>query len=386
MKFLQLSDLHFGKTLAEYSMIEDQRFWCEGVLSFLRENPHDAVVLAGDLYDRSVPSSEAVELMDSFLTALVREIKLPVLAIAGNHDGAKRLDFGSALYRDSGLYMAAVPQRKIERVTLEDSYGEVDFWLLPYISPADGRTVFPEHEIHSFADAYRAFVVESGLRMDRSRRNVLVAHGFFSGFSGEIATELITSDSELTIGGTDVVDSRLFAEFDYCAFGHLHAPQRAGGDCMRYSGSPLKYSVSEEHQKKTLLSVTLGEKGKIDYEQHEIEPLHKLYSVEGTLEELSAPTGGEMASEDYVFVTIITEGAEVAAARRIRNLYPNYLGIRYRSREEARLLLGGGEAVRRRSLPEAFADFYMGVTGRELSQEQAELVAKVAEETREVEQ
>ncbi|MEG0854135.1 MAG: exonuclease SbcCD subunit D [Angelakisella sp.] len=386
MKLLHLSDLHFGKSLFEYSLIEDQRYWCGQVLAFLRENPHDAVIIAGDLYDRSVPSSEAVELMDGFLTALVQELRLPVLAISGNHDGGKRLGFGSGLYRGSGLYMAAVPQAEIERVTLTDAFGAVDFWLLPYLSPADGRTLFPEKDIHTFHDTYRVFLEENMPRMDKNRRNVLVAHGFFSGFSQNVETQLVTSDSELSIGGADITDTALFAGFQYCALGHLHAPQRAGGETIRYCGSPLKYSVSEEHQRKRLLSVTLDAQGNVTFAETELAPLHRLYSVEGSLEQLSAPTGGEMVSEDYVFVNILTDGAELAAAQRIRNLYPNYLGIRYRTREEATLLLGGGEAVRRRSLPEAFDDFYQSVTGRELTSQQRQLVTLVAEETREGEE
>lgn len=385
MKLLHLSDLHFGKSLFEYSLIEDQRYWCDQTLDFLRQNPHDAVIIAGDLYDRSVPSAQAVELMDSFLTALVQEIKIPVLAISGNHDGGRRLDFGSELYRSSGLYMAALPQAQTQCVTLTDEHGKVDFWLLPYISPADARTLFPQCEAHTFGEAYTAFMGEILPRMDKSHRNVLVAHGFFSGFSHGVETELITSDSELSIGGADVTDSVLFADFDYCAFGHLHAPQRAGSEAMRYSGSPMKYSLSEEHQKKSLLSVTLGAPGELSFAQRELEPLRRLYSVEGTLDGLCAPTGGGEVSRDYVFVNIVTDGVELAAAQRVRNLFPNYLGIRYSSREERELVLGGGEAVRRRSLPEAFSDFYSAVTGRELTVEQRSVVAAVAEETREVE-
>lgn len=381
MKILHLSDLHFGKSLFEYSLIEDQRYWCDQTLEFLRETPHDAVLLAGDLYDRSVPSGEAVELLDSFLTALVQELKIPVLAIAGNHDGSRRLDFGSALYRASGLYMAAVPKAEIERVTLADPHGPVDFWLLPYISPADARTLFPHCDAHTFSDAYRVFLEANLPQMDKSRRNVLVAHGFFSGFSGEVETQLITSDSELSIGATDVADSALFADFDYCAFGHLHAPQRAGGEKMRYCGSPLRYSVSEQHQHKALLSVTLGRAGQLVCEQHPLEPLRRLYSVEGTLDDLCAPTGGSLISRDYVYVTLLTQGTELAAAQRVRNLYPNYLGISYRSPAQEALLLGGGEALKKRTLPQAFAEFYNTVTGRELAPAQRELVASVARQT-----
>lgn len=377
MKFLHISDLHFGKQLFAYSLLEDQRHWCSQVIDFLRQNPHDAVVIAGDLYDRAVPGAEAVELMDSFLCSLVVDLKLPVLAIAGNHDSGRRLSFGSSLYRTSGLYMAAVPQGKIQRVTLTDSDGKVDFWLLPFITPADAKNLFPGREISGYQEAYRAFIEANSPRLDATGRNVLVAHGFFSALTDAASVPLVTSDSEVAIGGVDLTDAGLFRAFDYCAFGHLHAPQRVGGQKMRYSGSPLCYSVSEEHQNKALLSVELTATG-LTFAKTELPPLRRLYSVTGTLEQLSAPTGGEKVCDDYVYVNIVTQGTELAAAQRVRNLYPNYLGISYKNAGEQEVLLGGGDILRRRGIPETFGDFYRRVTANELTEAGRAVVEQAA--------
>ena len=262
MKFLHLSDLHLGKLLFEYNLLEDQEFWCRQLLELLRRDPHDAVIIAGDLYDRSVPPGEAVALMDRFLTALVAELKLPVLAIAGNHDSPQRLAFGAGLYRSSGLYLAAVPQREIQRVTLADQWGEADFWLLPYLTPADGKTLFPQQSPRTFQEAYQLIISQNLPRLTPGRRNVLVAHGFFCRLSAEHPVgQLETCESETTIGAADLVDAALFDPFHYCAFGHLHGSQRAGAERMRYCGSPLAYSVSEERQKKSVLSVELDGDG-----------------------------------------------------------------------------------------------------------------------------
>ena len=387
MKLLHLSDLHIGRLLFEYSLIDVQRHWCAQVVDFLKQNPHEAVLLAGDLYDRAVPAADAVELLDSFVTTLVTELGLPVLAVSGNHDSGRRLAFGSSLYSGSGFHMAAVPQADVQRVTLTDEHGPVDVWLLPYITPADARNCFPGCEAKTYHQAHAAFVEAIHTAMDATRRNLLVAHGFYAMLGDPAAQAPVTSDSEVTIGGLDLTDAALFRGFDYCAFGHLHAPQRVGGGAMCYSGSPLCYSVAEQRQPKGLLSVTLGPKDTpITVETTTLEPLRRVYSVTGTLEELCAPTGGEWASDDYVYVNLITQGSEPAVAQRVRNLYPNYLGISYRSTAEAQVTLGGGGEARQRTLPEAFAGFFADVTGRELTPMEQTAVQEAAQATREVEE
>lgn len=368
MRLLHLSDLHFGRSLCEYSLLEDQRHWCRRLLAHLDETRYDAVLIAGDLYDRAVPGAGAVELCDRFLSELAGERKLPVLCVAGNHDSPQRLGFASSLYRAAGLYMAAIPSRKIVRVTLEDQWGPVDFFLLPYLTPGDGRTLFPGEEIRTFQDAYAALLRENRGEIAACPRRVLLAHGFFSPGADRDQTGLLTSDSEVSVGGTDLVDAALFDQFHYCALGHLHRDQRAGDPKMQYCGSPLKYSVSEENQRKSVRAVELGPQGELlDSRQVSFPPLHDVRTVRGTMEELLAPTAGEFSSGDYVQITVLTRGTETGAAQKLRNVYPNYLRIRYQNPDAAPLELEGRDRVAGLSLEQSYLAFYRQVTGQELS-------------------
>lgn len=388
MRFLHLSDLHFGRSLCEYSLLEDQRYWCRQLLARLDAEPCDAVLIAGDLYDRAVPSGDAVELCDWFLGELAGKRKLPVLCIAGNHDSPQRLSFASSLYQAAGLYMAAIPQRKIARVTLEDQWDPVDFFLMPYFTPGDGRTLFPEREIRTFQDTCAALLEENREEIAASPRKVLLAHGFFSRGADKENTGLLTSDSEVNVGGADLIDAALLDEFSYCALGHLHAGQTAGSPKMRYCGSPLKYSVSEEHHRKSALMVELNGEGEIRVEEIAFPPLRDVRTVRGTMEELLAPTAGEFSSGDYVQITVLTQGTVVGASRQLRNVYPNYLQIRYQNPATRELELGGHEKLARLTLAESYQEFYRRVTGQELSpqgKKVLEQLSRQAEEQREEE-
>ena len=388
MRILHTSDLHFGKTLYQYSLLEDQEFWCRQLLEHLEKEHYDAVVLAGDLFDRSVPSADAVALLDWFLSALVLERKLPVLAIAGNHDSPQRLAFGSRLYQAGGLEMAALPSRRLHRVTLSDADGPVDFFLMPYLSPADGKNLFPQGEIHTFQDTYAAILAENPPSSLPGRRSVLVGHGFFAPLGSAFQeaaslapqeTGLLRCDSEAAVGGAELVDSALLAGFDYVALGHLHAPQRVGREYIRYSGSPLPYSLSEERQPKGVLSVELGPQGHLSVTPVELPALRRLRTVSGTLESLLAPTQGGFASDDYVFIQLIADDTITGAAEKLRNVYPHYLAIRYLTPDEGQLILEG-ESASALSLPDAFARFFQQVTGEALSDREAALVEDMASE------
>lgn len=367
MRFLHLSDLHFGRSLCEYSLLEDQRHWCRQLLAHLDGIQYDAVLIAGDLYDRAVPSAGAVELCDWFLAELAGKRSIPVLCIAGNHDSPQRLSFASSLYRAAGLYMAAIPERKLARVTLEDQWGPVDFFLLPYLTPGDGRTLFPQEEIHTFQDAYAALLRENREEIAAAPRRVLLAHGFFSQGADREAPGLLSSDSEVSVGGSDLVDAALFDPFHYCALGHLHRGQTAGTPRLRYCGSPLKYSVSEAGQEKSVLSVKLDRTGEVAVEPVVFPPLRDLRTIQGTMEELLAPTAGEFASADYIQITVLTQGTEMGAAQKLRNVYPNYLQIHYQNPAAQALELEGRERLVRLSLTESYLAFYHQVTGQELS-------------------
>lgn len=386
MRLLHLSDLHFGKTLFEYSLLEDQRHWCGQVLELLLRQPHDLVVIAGDLYDRAVPAAEAVDLCDWFLSTLAGELGLTVLCIAGNHDSPSRLQFGSALYRAGGLHMAARPQARPDRITLTDQWGLVHFHLLPYLSPSDGKALFPHRreEIRSFQDAHRVLMEENRDSVPWAERNVVVAHGLFAlADRPDPGADALRTESEVVVGGLDLVDSGLLRDFDYGALGHLHAPQQAGLPHLRYCGSPLAYSVSEEHQTKGVLSVTLGSKGTVEITSIPLAPLRRVRTVRGTLEELLAPTQGGFASDDYVLAEVLTDTALLGVAEQLRNVYPHYLAIRYRSTLQQEVAVGANAQLARLSLEDAFAGFYREVAGRELTEDEAALAAETAAAVRE---
>lgn len=382
MKLLHTADWHLGRSLSEYALLSDQKERLQQLIEIAQEEQVDAVMIAGDLYDRSVPPAQAVSLLDETLYTLTQTLKLPVLAIAGNHDSPQRLSFGSRLYASSGLYIEGEPSRKIRCVTLHDSIGPVDFYLLPYFTLEQVKPWFPDQEIHSFNDAFRALMEENLPRIDSSRRNVLIAHGYFRKIGDQSEeTEEIFSESEISIGGSDLIDLTPAAVFDYIALGHLHAPQRAGKDNARYSGSLLKYSVSEARQKKGFLLVELNEKNSCFQTLLSPAPARDLRIVRGTLEQLIR---ANQPSQDYVMVTLTDEGAVLNAMERLRSVFPNALGLRFATRE-LDSMPGEISKVTRDQLEqqsslsplELFSRFYQQVRDEPLSDERQKLVEKV---------
>lgn len=253
MKFIHLSDLHLGKRVNDFSMIEDQRYIITKILQIIDTEQPDAVLIAGDVYDKSVPSVEAVTLLDFFLVRIASR-NLDVFIIAGNHDSPERISFGGRLMERSGVHFAPVYGGKAEPVTLRDEFGEVNFYLLPFLKPAVVRNLFPDRNISTYTDALSAAVDK--MEIESTKRNVLVAHQFVTG--------AVRSDSEeISVGGADNVDVSVFDGFDYVALGHIHRPQQVGVKTVRYCGTPLKYSFSEANQEKSVTVVEMGEKGDI---------------------------------------------------------------------------------------------------------------------------
>ena len=264
MRFLHLSDLHLGKRVCEFSMLDDQRYILEQILSLLDSHPVDAVLLAGDLYDKPVPPAEAVRLLDWFLTQLAAR-GLPVFAISGNHDSADRVAFGSALLETSRVYVSPVFSGAPQPICLADEHGPVDVYLLPFLKPAMVRHVWPDAPIESYNDALAC--VLRHCTPDPVHRSLLVAHQFVAGAAA-------CESEEPSVGGLDCVDAALFDAFDYVALGHLHSPQKVGRETLRYCGTPLKYSFSEAHQHKSITFVDLGKKGCVDISTAPLTPLH----------------------------------------------------------------------------------------------------------------
>lgn len=325
MRLLHLADLHLGKRVHEFSMLEDQRYILKQILGIMEEEHADGVLIAGDIYDKTVPPAEAVQLLDDFLTRIA-ERKIPVFLISGNHDSAERISFGAKLFAKSGVYFASGYQGKTEFVTLEDAYGKLDIYLLPFIRPVYVRQAFPElaEEIISYQDALR--IVLAHIDLDREHRNVLVAHQFV------IGAERCESE-EIQVGGLDNVDASLFRDFDYVALGHIHGPQWISRETVRYAGTPLKYSFSEARHQKAVTMIELRGKGEVEIRKIPLIPLRDMRKIRGTYEELTRRSVYENTNlEDYVQVTLTDEEDIFDAVGKLRVIYPNLMKLEYDNR------------------------------------------------------
>ncbi|MCD7928702.1 MAG: exonuclease SbcCD subunit D [Clostridiales bacterium] len=378
MRFFHLADLHLGKSLYGYSLIDegDQLYWVDRLLEAADEYRPDAVVIAGDVYDRAVPPKEAVELLDRLLTALSQR-NIPVLMVAGNHDSGSRLAFASGLLKREGVYIAGECQKELPQVTLEDEHGPVTFWLMPYLFPAAVRFALGREDLTGYDQAVRALLDVQPV--DTARRNVLVAHQFVTAGGAEPEQD----GSETAVGGVGQVDADTFAAFDYVALGHIHAAQRVGWETVRYGGSPLPYSFSEVGQHKGLTLVELGEKGQVDVQLIELPALHRMRQVKGTLEELLA-LGTEDATlrEDYLRAVLTDVQMPPRTMERLRAVYPNLMEVARELPQVAQRAAGRTAQVKERPLEELFWDFYTHQAGEVPDQAQAELVAFAAQQAR----
>jgi exonuclease SbcD len=383
MKIFHLSDLHIGKQLHYYDLRKLQEDVLHQIAERAAEYHPDAIVIAGDIYDKSVPSGEACELFDSFLNQLAAITpSIPVLMIAGNHDSAKRLKFASAFLEKNHIYIAAMPPRSqdehLKRVTLADAYGEVHFYLLPFLKPGYVRSLFEEGKVTDYQSAVSAVLERE--HIDFSQRNVLVAHQFF--VSAGKGPE--TCDSELTyisVGGIDSVDVDCVRAFDYVALGHIHGAQRIGADHIRYSGTPLKYSVSEEHHKKAIQMVTLGEKGSASvYENIPLLPLREVRSIRGSMEEVIKAATDENR-DDYVSITL-TDDNVYRPRDLLEEHYSHILEVRI-DNDRIRSALQAQDRTTDNPDPlESFAEFYQEMNGQPLSEEEARLMEEIIDEAR----
>ena len=360
MKLIHLSDLHIGKRVNEISMIEDQGYILTQILRLMDEEKPDSVLICGDVYDKSVPSAEAVTLFDDFLCRLAKR-KLPVLIISGNHDSPERLAFGNRLLECSGIHISPVYNGRIEPVTLMDAQGEVDFWLLPFIKPAHVKRFYPDEAIESYTDACRVAVEK--MHIDPARRNVLLTHQFVTGAA-------TCESEEISIGGSDNVDASVFAMFDYVALGHIHGPQNIGSNRIRYCGTPLKYSFSEERHHKSVTVVNLGAKGELELQLRPLMPKHDLRSIRGTFAQLmSGARSGE--PEDYLHIILTDEEDVPEAVGKLRAVYPNMMKLSYdNTRTRTNQIIGGAEDVQRKSPLELFEELYELQNNQPMSGEQ----------------
>ena len=377
MKFLHLADLHLGKRVNGFSMLEDQAHILRQILAILDDEQPDGVLIAGDVYDKSVPTVEAVELLDGFLTEL-RTRGVPVLLISGNHDSPERLAFGGRVLDSCGIHISPVYDGALAPVTLHDTFGPVHVWLLPFVKPAHVRRWFPDADIESYTDAVAEAVAH--MDIDTAARNVLVTHQFVTGGTR-------SGSEELSVGGTDNVDSGVFAPFDYVALGHLHGAQHIGSETIRYAGSPLKYSFSEARQHKSVTVVTLGEKGDVQVRTVALTPLRELREIRGSYDELTARSFYEHTTyrSDYLHLILTDEQDVFDAMSRLRTIYPYLMTLDY---DNARTRAAGGMSVpaetERRTPLELFEALYQRQNHQPMSEVQREYIAQLMEQIMEV--
>lgn len=375
MKFAHIADLHIGKRVHDFSMLEDQRYILDQMLGIFVEQEVDGVLIAGDVYDKTVPSAEAVQLFDEFITRLAKE-KIPVYMISGNHDSAERLSFGAKLFESSGIFISQVYNGEMKRIELEDQYGPVSVYLLPFLKPATVRHALQREDINTYEEGVVAALQEC--EIDRLQRNILVAHQFVTGAN--------RSDSEETsVGGLDNVSAEVFEGFDYVALGHIHRPQKIGRETLRYSGTPLKYSFSEADHKKLVTIVELLEKGNVEISMVPLVPMRDMRKMRGTYMEVTAKESYTAENKmDYLQITLMDEEDVPGALQKLRTVYPNLMRLEYdnkRTRENREVQ--AVEAQEQKSELELFGEFYELLNNEPMKEEQAEFVEKLIQDLKE---
>ena len=370
MRFAHISDLHIGKRLHEVSLLDDQAYILEEIRKILRDGKPDAVLIAGDIYDKSAPSAEAVRLFDDFLSGLASD-EQSVFVISGNHDSAARVAYGGRIMERSGVYLSAPAyEGGVRPVTLTDGHGLVDIYLLPFIKPVHVSLAFPAEKIESYTDALRVAVEK--MPIDPKRRSVLVAHQFVTG--------AVRSDSEeVSVGGLDNVDAAVFAPFSYVSLGHIHRPQNIGSPRVRYSGTPLKYSFSEAGDEKSVTMAELDGKGEVSLRTIPLTPKRDLREVKGTYEELMKKENYEgTATEDYLHIVLTDEEDVPDAMRKLKTVYPNVLRLDYDNvRTRSGAVVEAAPETEEKSPLALAEEFYALQNGRPMSGAQTEYLRRM---------
>lgn len=373
MKFIHISDLHLGKKVYEYSMIEEQRAALKQVVEAVDVHSTDGVMIAGDIYDKSVPSTEAMELFDNFLIELTKRGQ-KVFVISGNHDSVERVSFGADIFKESGIYISRGYEGTTAKVTLKDEYGTVNIHLLPFVKPAVVRKYHENEDITDYNSAIR--VVVDHMEIDENERNVILVHQFVTGAER-------SESEEQFLGGLDNVDYDVFDAFDYVALGHIHKPQSMGRKCVRYSGSPVKYSVDEIEQKKSMTIVEVKEKGNVSIETVPFKPVHDIRRIKGTYMELTDRNSYiDTDTDDYLHIILTDEQEIPDAYRRLKVIYRNILRFEYSNKRTA---VSGSvmnmEQIKRKSYAEYVQELYEIQNNQAMSSEQMKLIERYWEES-----
>ncbi|WP_022779567.1 exonuclease SbcCD subunit D [Butyrivibrio sp. AE3009] len=382
MKLLHLGDLHLGRSLGEFDLIRDQEYILDQVLDIIRSREIDAVLIAGDVYDKAIPSEGAVNLLDEFIKKL-SDAKVQTYIISGNHDSDDRLNFGSSLFEDKGIYISSRFDGKMRKYVTSDEMGEVNIYLLPFVKASQVKHFYPDEKIETYEDAVRVIIDNSGV--DYSSRNVLVAHQFVAGNEDpQVAgSEAVGVQN---VGLVEKIGYSVMEQFDYAALGHIHSPQRIGADHIRYSGSPLKYSLSEVNNDKSVPVITLGKKGSIDIELVPLKPMRDLRHIRGTRKQL-LDRANVTDTEDFIYVTLTEEDIVNDAIGIFRATYPNTIKLDYdnsRTREMEQVDLG--TAAPDRKFSELISDFYSQVFGCDITDSERQVMMEVALEAGAIEE
>ncbi|MDS9471807.1 exonuclease SbcCD subunit D [Sporosarcina pasteurii] len=376
MKIFHTADWHLGKLVQGVYMTEEQSYILEQFIEAIEEEQPDAVIIAGDLYDRAVPPTEAVALFDNVLKSIVVDLDVPVIAVAGNHDSPGRLQFGSQFMRENGYYIAGKMTKEIKPVILNDEFGEVHFHLVPFADPSVVRNLYDDAEITNHQSAMAKIMESISAKIDHKARHVFVGHAFVTPH-GE--SEENTSDSErpIAIGGAEYVSARLFQPFHYTALGHLHQAHYVLNENIRYAGSPLKYSISEEHHNKGFFIVSLDGEGNTTIEKRDLIPRRDMRTVEGTIEEIET----HPVSEDYVFVKLLDKTPVLYPMEKVRAIYPNAMHVERKIyASESKTIGTERKNSSQQTDMELFQSFYKEMKGEELDEETKKLFAEVLHE------
>lgn len=366
MKIMHLSDLHIGKKVNEYSMLQDQIYILKEILRIIDNEKVETVIIAGDVYDRSLPPNEALELFDEFLYQLSSR-NVNVFVISGNHDSPERISYGGRMMTDNKIFLSPVYDGNVKPISLNDDYGEVNFYLLPFVRPADIRRYFPDENIENYTDAVKVAI--DNMNVDFSERNILVTHQFVTG------AELSESE-DIIVGGTDNVSGEVFDGFDYVALGHIHREQTVGKDNIRYCGTPLKYSFSEAKNIKSVTILDFNDKGNIEYSKIPLTPLRDMREIRGTYYELTLKSSYESTNtEDYLHITLTDEEDIPDAIGKLRSIYPNIMKLDYDNlRTRGSGTVDAIENIESKSPFELFADLFKQQNNQDMSEEQEEIM------------
>ncbi|WP_411168686.1 exonuclease SbcCD subunit D [Clostridium sp. MB05] len=382
MKIFHMGDWHIGKLVNGFYMTEDQKFIIEQIYKAIEDKKPDVVVIAGDLYDRSVPPVHAVELLNNTMKRIVKDLNTKVIALAGNHDSNERVEFASSLLSDSGLYIVGNLKRKIDKIVLEDKYGKINFYPIPYEDVPVVRDLFEDENIKTHDMAMKKIVSEILNDFNEEERNIAIAHGYVTQMKEDNFEVLEESDSEkpLSIGGTEYINSKHFEKFNYTALGHLHGPQKVGSDKIRYSGSLMKYSFSEVNQKKGITIVDINENGDVDIEIYDLKPRRDFRVKTGTLGEIIKGVDNSSENyEDYIKVILKDKGELLDPMAKLRSIYPNVMELTREERVSRNSSRSVATNIKEKSKTTLFKNFYEDIMDEICSEDEINIIEKIIE-------